>query len=347
MKTNRDSLVQILSAVSPGLARKDLLAQAQSFVFVGGEVITCNDRVAVHHPLPPELKELHGAVKADETYRILSRMEGDEVDVEMTISDEKVAGSSNALVLRTAKTKAEIKRDAEIKLKFQAIGTPEQWEKIPEGMLEALEFSAFCASTDLSKPLLCHLLIKGDEIAATDNHRVLLRKFKKALKNTLLLPARVVPELLAYAPVEVGVTQGWIHFRNEKGVTYSVRTIDGSYPDLHRFFVDIKGEEIVLPLDLCDGINRVREALDRTADQPLIKVSTTGGVLMATGEGPYATVKERYKIAFQGTLTFFVNADFLFDALKIADKYIVTDARIYLLGEKVGFRHFICLAAPK
>src|SRR5512138_2525795 len=76
----RTELLNTLKTVTPGLAAKDRIEHAQSFVFTGDAVLTYNDEVSVRHPL--QGFPLKGAIRAEPLLAFLSRAAGDEVAIE-------------------------------------------------------------------------------------------------------------------------------------------------------------------------------------------------------------------------------------------------------------------------
>ena len=150
MKFQRKELVSIFDKVSPGLAKRDVMAQTQSFVFYDGRAATFNDKVAVTAAMP-EGWDIELAVKASEMHRALKKFTEDEVDV--TVKE-------NQLVIRTPKTCMEVKAEAGTVKHHETIGTPDEWSPLPDGFMDALRRTATCAGKSLSRPLLTFVHVK-------------------------------------------------------------------------------------------------------------------------------------------------------------------------------------------
>lgn len=338
MKTNRDTIVAILGAVLPGLAKKDQLPQGQCFVFIDGEVITFNDRVAIHHPLPEEFSSIQGAVKATELYSILSKMpEGVLVDVSTTEAE---------MVLATASIQARIRMEADIVNRYASVAIPKKMIKVTEGMLEAVNRVSFSASTDLSKPFLTHVYVEGNRAIACDNHRVMICTFKGNVEP-LFIPATLIDNLLSYDPVEFVVAEGCSHWRNASGVLFSFRTVEGKYPDVEPFFNDYESwPEVVFPKELAEVVDRVGQALDKETVHPGVDVAFKGNRVVVSGTGPFASMKEKLPLTNKIEIAFSIAADFFLDCLRLGVKAHVSSNRMCLVNSDKSIRHLICLKAP-
>lgn len=335
MNVNRDVLLERLSAVLPGLAKKDGLPQSQCFVFADGEVITFNDRVTIHCPLPPEIRDLTGAVRAGELYKILSKIPTG------TILDVTMAESQ--LLLTASSVKVEIRRDLEIVNKYTSVALPTSFKKCPLKLLKAIASAAFSASTDLSKPILTHVYVSGKHATSCDNKRVTIVTFD-AEADTMFVPATVVKDLLAYDPIEYSVGEGWVHWRTKDNVLFSFRSIQGEYPRVDHFFDGSEGwASMSFPTGMLDAVSRVSEALDQEDLYPNILVEVKAGRIVLTGEGPIAKVKERLTTTHQGELSFRIAAEFLEDVIARGAEVRIGDNRLVMETEDKTFRHLACL----
>ena len=198
MKVQRKQLVEVFDKVSPGLATRDVLAQTQSFVFYGGRCYAFNDKIAVSYPMM-EGWDIELAVKAAEMHKALKKFADDEVDV---------SAKDGLFIITTAKTRLEVKAEAEMIKHHETIGTPEKWIKLPENFNEALRRTAMCAGRSLSRPLLTFVHVKGTTMESTDNQRLVVFKLKGKLPE-MVVPAEAVGDLLGFACTEVGLWILW------------------------------------------------------------------------------------------------------------------------------------------
>ena len=56
MKIEREELLKVLSAIRPGLAKKDIVEQATHFIFTGQEVLTYNDQICISYPFETDFE---------------------------------------------------------------------------------------------------------------------------------------------------------------------------------------------------------------------------------------------------------------------------------------------------
>ncbi len=123
----------------------------------------------------------------------------------------------------------------------------EKGEKLFEIKKETLEkdFSkvVFAASLDSGRPALSGILIKGDqkgksEIIATDGYRLSLKQLDKEFESSLLIPARIIKELLMGKNEEdvtvfLSKKNNQIIFEQE-GILVIGRLIDAEFPNYEK-----------------------------------------------------------------------------------------------------------------
>ena len=339
MKFKRDELLKALQAVEAGLSSKELLTQATSLAFSEGRVITYNGRVSVSYAMPKGW-EWEGAVHADETIKLLSKMSGAEVEV---------TEGEGVLLLNDGKTRIELKVEDAALAHKGVIGEPEKWAKLPEGFWKAVKFASFCASRSLVRPILTYVHVVADRVEATDNHRLIVHKLKAKAPLEMLIPAAVVTEIVDHKCATVGATQGWLHFKNEEGTSFACRTVVSDdvaaekYPNVSGK-TDIKGIRVAFPKEMREGLAKCSDALNANKQAvPFVNIAAKGGTLVITGKGPYATVKERYKIAWKEEADFNIHPDILDDALAVNAECTVGDRCIKMDGGKEGWIHIFAM----
>ena len=172
MKIDRQKLQEALAIVKPGLATKELLEQTTSFAFLGTRVVTYNDELSVSHPV--EGLDFRGAIKAEELYGLLSRLNKGEVDVELTKKE---------LLIQCGRVKAGLALEREIELPIEEeIGLIEDWHSIPDQAQFAkhLKFAMQTCSGDMSQQkLTCVCVRKNGLVQGSDGFRLVQCKGKK------------------------------------------------------------------------------------------------------------------------------------------------------------------------
>ena len=332
MKFKREEILACFDAVAPGIANREVMAQAQSFVFYSGRVFTYNDRVAISTAMPKGWS-ITAAVKAKELHHVLRKFADEEIDVEL---------DKNELVVTSPATQVRVVTEAEFARHHESIGEPKKWHTLPEGFNEALLRASFCASVNLSRPLLTFVHIKGDTVEAIDNERLLVQTIEADLPE-LMIPRDSVKDLVSFDCNKVGVTDGWVNFKNKRGVVYSTRTMDASeYPKLSDL-LEVKGQQVQFPKEMKQGIDKARDVLDPKDTLPFVTISAAKNVLVVEARGPYASMKERYKVPFSHTLRFIVHPDLMDDALGMGMDCTVGATSIRIKSDEKHFVHVIAL----
>lgn len=335
-KINRQELIDVLTRVKPGIAQKEIIEQSSHFIFEEDQVWTYNDQIAISQ----EFKSgLGGAVKADEFYKLLNKLNDDE----LAITNEE-----GQFVIQGKTITANIKIDPNIKLQpIQAPGlNTKSWQALPEDFNEALAFCIFSASRNMIRPELTCLYVTGKTIFSTDSFRATKREMKAKIKTDFLIPATSAKELTKYNVHKVFLsTVGWLHFMNKEHTMFSCRTFaDVEYPEKIWDFFDIKGEAIQLPDSFDQVIDRVSTLV--TADFDLdrfVDLTIEKGKLTCKGKGPYGSVSEKIDIEYDGkTIEVKVHPGFLAEILKELNSMIIGERLLFKGSE---FEHCICLSS--
>jgi len=239
MEINKKELQNALEIVKPGLANKELVEQSTSFAFMDGKVITYNDELSISHPIPG--LKLTGAILADNLYKFLNKIKGDDMDLTV---------EGNQIVLSTGRAKAGLTLQKEIKLPLQQeIEGERHWKKLPNNFLRDIAFVMTAAGKNMNRPILtCVHVNQSGFVEASDSFRIARRTLEKEMPiETFLIPASSVVELVKLNPTGVSKGKGWIHFRaKETGTEISCRVFKDTYKDMTPF-LKVKGTQIILP----------------------------------------------------------------------------------------------------
>lgn len=244
---NKADLIQCLERVKPGLSNKEMIEQSTSFAFIEGRVVTYNDEISISHPVPG-LGDVTGAIKADELYKLLSKLSED--DIEVSVSGPEV-------ILKAGRSKAGFTLQTEIKLPLDEVPAPSKWKDVPDGFLEAIRFTSSSCSRDMSRPVLTCLNVRDSGVVeASDNLRITNYDLgNKMPVPTFLLPVTSAKEILAYKINKICKSDGWIHFKTNEDTILSCRIFEDKFPDVSKFF-DVEGDEIKLPKDLHSALDK-------------------------------------------------------------------------------------------
>lgn len=333
---NREELIESLTKVKPGLAQKELIEQSSHFIFEEGRIWTYNDQIAISQSFKSHLV---GAVKADEFYKLLNKLDDENLEIAVQEGEFLIQGKT---------VTAKIKIDPEIKLQpIQAPGTnSKSWQTLPEDFTDAISLCLFSASRNMIRPELTCLYVTGKTVFSTDTFRATKREMQSKVKEDFLLPAIAAKELVKYNVHKVFTdTEGWLHFTNKEHTMFSCRTFaDVKYPEKIWDFFDIKGEKIDLPDSFEQVIDRVSTLV--TADFDLdrfVNLIIEKNFLTCKGKGPHGSVSEKIDIDYNGKeIKIKVHPGFLMEILKQLNSMTIGE-RLLFQGD--NFEHAICLSS--
>lgn len=333
-KTNRKGLIEILKAVSPGLAAKEIVEQSTSFIFQDSSVATYNDAVTVSHPVPEEMKSITGVVRAEELLAILSKMKDAEVSVSAGEKELTIAGKRSRASIPLSKETNPQLRQALIEM-----GKKKQWSRLPDEFADAVKLSLFSAGRDMTRPELAAVHVTGEGVESCDNYRLSRIKYPKlGGESNFLLPVAAAQGLPAHGPGAYVVTGSWAHFRNPKtGAVFSCRTVGGTYPDLEKYLKQ-RGRSITLPKDLSTVLECAAVFTDK--EDPQVEVNINGGVITVKGSNAAGRFEESVKLipVYEGdAVRFRINPQFLRDILAVTKEAEVTASMLKFQGD--GFVH--------
>jgi len=338
MKINKQELLDALSIVRPGLANKEMIAQSTSFAFLNGRVVTYNDEISISHPV--QNLDIEGAVKANELYELLNKIKKDEIDFEMTESEIRI---------KAGRSKAGLTLKQEVTLPLEEIGEQGKWKKLPDQFQEALKFTSFSCSNDMSMPVLTciHVDKKTSCAISSDNFRLTYHNLGGTLPiNSFLIPASSVKELIKYLITHIAEGQGWVHFKTKEDTIFSCRIFEDTYPDTSKMF-NVQGNEIHLPksmeaiLERAQVFARAEHFLD---EQVLIKLGDKKFTIRS--EGVTGWFEETANTKYSGEeIEFYANPVFLKDICSKVQSCILSKSSMKFVGK--DWEHIIALKIGK
>lgn len=245
MKIKTEQLKHALETVKPGLANKELIEQSTSFAFLKDKIVTYNDEISISYPMKLDIQ---GAIKADELYQLLNKLNKEEIDI--TVTDKEI-------IIQCGRTKAGLILQQEIKLPLEEIEEQDKWYDLPEDFIKYMRFAMTSCSKDFSRPkLTCVHVNKNGRIEASDDSRIIQCKLEKKLPvDTFLIPATSVTQLVKLNPTQVASGKSWVHFKTDERAVISCRTFEDSFPNIGQH-LNVEGVEITLPKITSDILDR-------------------------------------------------------------------------------------------
>lgn len=328
---NRNILLEALNFTKPALAKSGMWEQSQYFHFDGENVSTCNDIIYMKYPFKGEIT---GAVKGDEFHRIISKLPGDEIEIEQ---DEQ------QIIIKCQRAKAKI-NIVQFEEFLNIKPKKNSRIKLPEDFWETAKFCSFSVDKSLNHPQLSCLWINEDTIVSCDNKRVTKKKMNGNAASSFLLPVEGIPfdcDLNRY-----NVDDSWIHFLGELGNQLSCRVVpdEGMHKQTLKYF-EVEGTEFTLPTKLIDVISRadilaqptIKEQYDKQ-----IKIIISNGKVTCQGEGDVGFFEETIRTRYKGDLIeFTIHPDFLAEILPHLQTAVIGENKILFSGE--SFDHVISI----
>lgn len=308
MVIDRIKLKEILDTVKYGLAGKDeSLVGSTSFYFAGETVYTFNDSVSVSCPVP-EI-DFEGEVNATELLGFISRAKGKEVTI--VVED-------SVLMLTSGKATAGLALKEDSTLPIDSIGEISKWEPIDAQFLKAISFVRNACGKDFTRPILTCVHVAGEIIEGSDGYRVAVVTLPvKVPVNTFLLPAVVVPYVIAINPTFISLGTAWVHFKTENDVVLSCRIFEDTFVDTTPYRKH-QGQDIVFPDNILEILNRAIVFNSNDAgNNAYVQVDVAANKIEVSSKSETGWFKEKAKIDYKGDeLSFMITVALLQDILK-------------------------------
>ncbi len=339
MKINKAELQEALEKVRPGLAQKELIEQATSFMFMGDRVVTYNDEISISHPVKG--LDVKGAVKAQALYSFLNKVKKDEIEIEW---------EENQVLIKAGRSKAGLVFESEVKLPIdEEIGEIGKWKKLPENFVEALKFCHPCCSRDMSRPVLTCVSVSKEKVEASDSYQIVLHKLSgKVPGDGFLIPATAVRDLVRYKITEVAQGESWVHFRTEDGTVFSARTISNEFPDTSKH-LKIDGVEFSFPKNTDEILERADVFSKKeisTGDIPVVTVEIKDKRVKFSAENEYGWFEEESRVKYDGKpVKFAVGIEFLVNLFTKLQNCVIGPDKIGFSGE--NWQHIVAMLAEE
>lgn len=295
MNINREQLLQQLESVTPGLSKREIIEQSTCFVFTKGRVITFNDEVACWTPV--DLK-LEGAVQAEPLLAMLRKLPDETLEVSL---------KETRIVIQAKKSRTRFVWEKEISLPFKSVHEPKEWKKLPSDFLEAVNLVHRCAGKDEQK-LEVYVHLHPERIEACMEHQLGHFQMGLAIVKPVLVRKDSIKHVIALGVTHFGMTSGWIHFRNPKGLILSCRRYaQEAFPDTSKI-LKISGTHTNLPKALIEVSERASILTADNVEDDAIVIKIQEGKITVIGTGTSGDHRESRKIQYKGKeITFMID----------------------------------------
>lgn len=318
----RKKVLEILKTIKPGVASKDLVESMKYFFISGTEIVSYNDRISIQHPFVTPFKAF---IKADSFYNVMAKSTVEKITM------EKFGDNTIAVTAKGLKVNLPVVIDEEVVSRIRTIGASlkgAEWEVLPEKFKECINLCSFAASKSESESTLSCVHIDKTLCIASDNNRIAVADMGKIMKG-MFIKATEVKNLVGIDPTLYAITKAWLHFKNEAGCIFSIKRIDGGYPNFLPHF-DFEGDRVDLPANISEGTDLASIFTSET-EQPaiIITIEKNKCILVVKTEG--GSLDFSTDIKYEGNkLQFNINPDFLLEMMKYSTAIVLTEGKAKL-----------------
>lgn len=318
MEISKQELRTALNLLKPALSKKDMIGNANCFVFKNGYVSTYNDELWFNHPIEGIDKPF--AIESDEILALLDKTKDENIILDLT---------DDLLIFQAGKSKAGFKLiNAEFPVDT-TIFEQQLFYDLPEDFQTAIKFAAMSASDDLTNPILNCVSIKSDgTVSGTDNFRLSNWKLdtEELPFDDLLIPADSVLKILSIQPTSFMVDTDWIHFKNDDNIIASCRLVNDTFPDVSKALNKLgTGTLVTFPDDISAILSRAAIFSDNEKNNQSVTITRKGKYIIVDSESSIkGFFKERVLMETDSDdFSFIINPSFLSDILKKSKECIL------------------------
>ncbi len=331
----RIELLGVLNKLRPGLAKRGIVEQSTHFMFLGKDVATFSDQIAIIHPFETDFPF---SVKGEEFYKLISGITEDEL--EFSIKDDKLS-------IQSKTTKAGMSTIVDDKDRVDRLVTNlkkemKDWTEVPKDLLAGLYLAMFSAAKDLSQGTLSCVYVNGKDILSSDSLRASWYEMTEEVEP-FLIPAKDVNEIVKFTDIEsMCQSENWVHFQTKGRVTFSVRKILGVFKDLKKKF-DVEGDSITLPPTLKEVIDSIIFLSEGDIEvNKIISMGIDKNKIICKAEKETGWVEKTVDFKYKGKpLQFLINPIFLSQILSKTTEMTLTE-NIALFSTD-NFAHIVAL----
>ena len=334
MKVDRVLLLNCLSLLEPGLAKKEIVEQAVSFIFKNDRIISYNDSISVSIPFQSGIT---AAVIGSPLLSVLKKIKQKEVDLQFT---------DGMLYIVAGRSKAGIKCTAQINPIIDDLMIPKTpYMDLPKDFNEAVGFCLLSVNTHEEFIFKCIHILNGI-VESTDKKR--LTRYYLAENNMsdwMLIPDTAAKHMSKYKFVSYVKEGAWIHLQTAEGVVFSFRTlVEDDFPSLDPFMPK-EGVGIDFPKELPEILDKAL-IFSKEHDDPFVHIEIENNTMTVDCSCSSGCFEESTKLSYTGEkLSFHINPVFLSTMTKLLNSMTVCSNCAILSGDK--FDHVALFLIPE
>ena len=249
----KTELLSAIRSVMPGIDKSSAIGS--DFLLLDENWIrSFKEDIIVSFPLETGIRT---AVRAEELYKILSKMKDEDLEVILTVDGKLSIHGGKTTIKMNPLQKEQITNSLE---KAWAVQTDElEWFYLPKGFAEGLELCISSAGTGPALGVLAGVHFSGTDVISTDNFRVSVYSMDEEVPKNFTIPSKSAENLLKLGAnfETISLTKAWIHFSDKVGTIFSARVLSGEYPNkkITGLFDTMKFDMNELPFTFPEGLD--------------------------------------------------------------------------------------------
>ncbi len=338
MEVDRKDLREILSMLRPGLSNREMSGQACHFIFFENEIVTYNDTICISHPYESDALF---SVKGEEFFKLIDGITDDNITIEVKNKFVHVTSESTSSRIAALPDEKNTNPEAIESIKESM----KDWHPVPEGFLEGIGLCAFSVSPDLTKGTYACVGIIGDKCWGIELYRSSAYTMKSKVKERFFIIGKQAEELVKFPITEYCLSDNWIHFRTDKGVTCSCKRVSGKFDfqkSKEHFEVVEKLKSVSLPEGVKEAVDNIIILASDLSDRSgkLILLNVLKDRIEVEGSNELGWVKKTIPFKYSGDpINIKMNSKFLSQILSRSTKLAVKEDVVYF--HNGPFQHII------
>lgn len=311
MTFNKTNFITSLRTCLLGTEANEHADGADSFLFHDGKIFSHNGTVAVTVPIDDPDKVLEGMVNANDLYKIISKLNKDEFDIDV---------SKDKWQIKCGRMRAElVLKDTNYLSRITAFEFTDDWTDVPSTFQSAMKL---CKMSH-NKTIFSGIYYRGACMFSTDGFQINMYRFDDLEMPEFWISDKCADTFIRLSDIKSFQTDGkWVHMRTSSGVIVSAKLlISDKYPyDKIISLIDKDLDQFTLtglfPPELFKAIDRAIMFGMNTDKGPVVKlVLRREYIAVAAGNtnGSYAESVDWVDMPSDDfkTIEMFVNSDIL------------------------------------
>lgn len=329
MKVNCKELLSILKVSAIGLTNREILEQSNTFVFKDKELITFNGEISTRHENP---LDFDAVIPAEDLIKILMKFPDEEIDINKEREE---------VVFKGKRKSAGILCFSEVHLPFDTIPIPKKWKSINKETNEMFIQAARTCGKDETQKQSTEVHVTPHRIEACDNFRIFRVEMETGFSEEIMIPASSIHALKDISLIKSSIGEGWIHFKTDTNHQISLRCDYTKYIDLDPILEIKEYQEVTLPDNLGDIIERA-EVMNEGDYDSRIEVNIEEGHLTIKSQKETGWYKERKRIKYSGIpLKFNIHPKFFTEVLQKTHSVMIGNNKLKFKMNDIIF--MVCL----